>query len=137
MEQLILIAIFLLVGLINLLARRFRGRLQGPPPDTEAPTPTPEPESWQPRETVALPPSARVILPPAPQPAPRVPAPAPAATVAAAPPPRVRRGTAMRKLVGSPAEVRRAIIAMTILGPCRARESEPEVRTPTPSPAAT
>lgn len=121
MEQLLLIAIFLLVGLVNMLVRWLRQRAEAARRDGEA-EPAPEPVPGRRRE---LPPAARVIAPALPVEA----AVAPARRMrppASAPPPRPR---AHRRL-GSRADIRRAIVTMTVLGPCRAREREAEVETP-------
>jgi hypothetical protein len=125
MEQLLLIAIFLLVGLINLIVRRLRQRAEAPGPPAE-----PEAVPWPaPGRTRELPPAARVILP-VPLPEPSVPAVRPMRSPAPAPPAR-RRPRGHRRL-GSRADVRRAIVTMTVLGPCRAREHESEARAPGP-----
>jgi hypothetical protein len=123
MEQLLLIAIFLLVGLVNMLVRWLRRRAEASRPAGEA-EPAPGPVPGRRRE---LPPAARVISPELPVEA----AVAPARRMrppASAPPPR-RRPRAHRRL-GSRADIRRAIVTMTVLGPCRAREREAEVETP-------
>jgi hypothetical protein len=123
MEQLILVAIFLLVGLVNVIVRWLRQRTPAPPPEAPEALPPPETRPRPPR-TLDLPPGARVV------PAPAVGAPA----VPAAPPgPRRRRAPAARDAVGRRSELRRAIVALTILAPCRGREGEAEVRTPGPA----
>ena len=127
MEQLLLIAIFLLVGLVNMLVRWLRRRAETPGPEAR-PQPGPEPVLERaPSRRRELPPAARVIVP-APPPEAPVPATRRMRSPAAAPPPRPRP-RAHRRL-GSRADVRRAIVTMTVLGPCRARERETEVETP-------
>jgi hypothetical protein len=129
MEQLLLIAIFLLVGLINMIIRQLRQRAQAPGPPAEPAEP--EDVSWPaPSRMPELPPAARVILP-VPLAEPSVPAVRPMRPPAPAPP-ALRRRRDHRRL-GSRADVRRAIVAMTVLGPCRAREHESEVRTSGPA----
>jgi hypothetical protein len=119
MEQLILVAIFLLVGLVNAIVRWMRQRTP-PPPEALPPPETPP----RPPRTLDLPPGVRVV------PAPAVAMPA----VPASPPvTRRRRASAARDAVGRRGELRRAIIAMTVLGPCRGREGEPGLRTPGPA----
>jgi hypothetical protein len=121
MEQLILIAIVLLVGLVNAIVRWLRQRTPTTPPPE--PLPLPEAPSSPPR--TQLPPAARLVVPaneaavPAVRPAPPV-----------APP---RRVPSSRRVLGRRSELRRAIVAMTILGPCRGREGEPGLRTPGPA----
>jgi hypothetical protein len=125
MEQLLLIAIFLLVGLINLIVRRLRQRAEPPVPPEE-----PEAAPWPtPSRTQELPPAARVILP-VPLTEPSIPVVRPMR--APAPAPQARRRPRGHRRLGSRADVRRAIVTMTVLGPCRAREHESETRTPGP-----
>ena len=125
MEQLLLIAIFLLVGLINMIVRRLRQRAEEPGPPAE-----PEEVPWPaPSRTQELPPAARVILP-VPLPEPSVPAVRPMRSPA--PTPRAPHRPRGHRRLGSRADVRRAIVTMTVLGPCRAREHESEERTPGP-----
>ena len=125
MEQLLLIAIFLLVGLVNVLVRWLRQRAQTSRPEAEVEAePAPGPVPGRPRE---LPPAARVIVPQRPVEA-AIPAARRMRPPASAPPPR-RRPRGHRRL-GTRADIRRAIITMTVLGPCRARERESEVETP-------
>lgn len=123
MEQLLLIAIFLLVGLVNMLVRWLRQRSQVPRPEAEPP-PGPEPARGR---RLELPPAARVIVPPLP---PEAAVPAPRRMRPEAAPPARRRP---RPRLGSRADVRRAIVTMTVLGPCRAREHEVEVGTSSPA----
>jgi hypothetical protein len=112
-EQLVLVLLVLLVGLVNALIRWSRQRAAPPPEVPPAPPPV-----------LDLPPAARVVVR---SPEARVPTRPPAATL-----PGPRRWPARRGL-GTRADVRRAIVALTILGPCRAREGEAEVRTPGPA----
>jgi hypothetical protein len=105
-EQLLFIAFFVLVPLLNFLARLLRKRLPAPP--------TPEAEPEAPAMTV---PPPRVLLPvPEPvRPAARGPRAAEVVAVARRrrKPPRVRA-----------ADARRGVALMTILGPCRAVEPD-------------
>jgi hypothetical protein len=116
MEQLVLLAIFLLVGLVNAILRwRQQGR--------SAPAPETEPAHLPPRPRT-LPPRVRVQLPPPPLetaavPRPLLPVPPPH------PDPRPRRRPRVHPWLGSRAAVRRAIVVMAVLGPCRALEREP------------
>jgi hypothetical protein len=108
-EQLVLLLIFLLLPLLNLLLgwlqRRARARKR------------PEPEPREEPVSSGLPPRARVIEPvlggarraEGPRATPPTPPPA-------------RRRTAP---LGGPAAIRGAIVAMTILGPCRGLEEPP------------
>jgi hypothetical protein len=107
-EQLLLLAVFLLVALANFLARLLRAR-QAPRPrvGTEEVRQPPSPDR----------PPRDAARPPAPKPPPR-----PVADPAPAPPPPARRPFPFRP--GDPRDLRRAIAWMTVLGPCRARESE-------------
>jgi hypothetical protein len=108
-EQLLLLAIFLLVPLLNLTARWLRRRLaRHAPPSREA-------EAVAEQAGAPPPPRSRRGTagpgPPPEQPR-RRPPPAPPA-----PGPRRRPGA-----LGGPRGLRRAIVMMTILGPCRALE---------------
>jgi hypothetical protein len=117
-EQILLLLVFVLVPLFNLLvrwlqrrAREHQRRVPAEPPMAE---PAP-PEGWPSRR---MPPRIRVIEPPLSQEAPRQ------ETRRKTPPAAVpvRRRAAP---LGGPAAVRRAIVAMTILGPCRGLEEPP------------
>jgi hypothetical protein len=107
-EQLLLLAMFLLVALANFVARLVR--------TSRTPRPRVEPEELPqplPRER----PRREAAWTPAP-----TPAPIPVAGVAPAPPPPAQPPTRFRP--GDPRELRRAIVWVAVLGPCRARESE-------------
>src|SRR5688572_27920697 len=111
-EQILLLLVFLLVPLLNLLvrwlqrrAREQQRRVPAEPPMAE---PAP-PEGWPSRRM------PRVIEPPLSQEAPRQET--RRKTPRAAAPVRDRAAP-----LGGPAAVRRAIVAMTILGPCRELE---------------
>ncbi len=124
MEQIVLLAIFLLVGLVNAIVR-WRQQSREAPPEPAPPPPRREP----PPRPAELPPRIRVTvpLPAASVPAarrPPVPVPAPRT------PPRRRP---VHRWLGRRADVRRAIVVMTVLGPCRALEVEPGIRTPGPA----
>lgn len=120
MEQLILLAIFLLVGLLNVVIRWLRQRADASSPETGS----------SPPPTLGLPPAARTVVPPPAQPT------APAVRAARPPvsrPPQPRRRPAAGGRLHGRADLRRAIVAMTVLGPCRALEDEGNVRTPGPA----
>jgi hypothetical protein len=122
-EQIILLLLFVLVPLLNLLVRWAQRRAREPqrpvPAEPAAAGPVAR-EKWPP---AAMPPRVRVIEPALPREASRKEAsrqtpPAPQ------PQPAHRRAA---PLGGLPA-VRRAIIAMAILGPCRGLEAPPDGR---------
>jgi hypothetical protein len=113
-EQLVLLLLFVLVPLFNVLLRWLQRRAQERPRPAPAEPRAAEPaarEEWR----APLPPRVRVIEPALPREEPREPRPAPR------PRPVVRRAGPL----GGPAAVRRAVIAMTILGPCRGLEEPP------------
>ena len=105
-EQILLLLVFVLVPLFNLLVRWLQRRAR----EQQRPVPT-EPRAAEPmareerRLPAPMPPRVRMIEPAPPREGPR-----PA-------PPIIRRGP-----LGGRAAVRRAVVAMTILGPCRALE---------------
>jgi len=102
--QLLLVAIILLVPLLNLVVRWLQRRMQGVQPAA------PAPEALGP--PAHLPPRARRLEPVLP---------AEGVLGAALPPPPGRRPRRLARLGGLP-EIRRAVVTMTILGPCRALE---------------
>ena len=116
-EQVLLFAIFLLVPILNWVRRRMRGgapqepgaeeqrRLPAPP---SVPVPAPPP----------APPRARVIAPRPRQDPVWTP---PAAPVVAMPAPSHSPARARIRLRGQ-SDVRRAVVLMAVLGPCRANE---------------
>lgn len=108
-EQFVVLALLVLVPLLNALIRFLRKRVPVPPPaDAKAKEPV-----------LALPPSAREgpAPPEPPRPSVRAPTAQPAAVR------RVSRRSSARRL--RPADVRRGIVLMTILRPCRALEGRP------------
>jgi hypothetical protein len=114
-EQLILLLVFILVPLLNLLVRwlRRRAREQQRPMPAEPRAAEPvEREEWSP---APIPPRARLIERGLPREGLRT------APQAPSPQPVMRRAGPL----GGRAAVRRAVIAMTILGPCRALEEPP------------
>jgi hypothetical protein len=120
MEQLVLLALFLLAGLISAIVRWLRQR-------PEAPRPEPDPEPTRASRTRELPRAARVRAPvPPPEPA----VPAPRRMPAAAPDPHARRRPRVHPRLGGHTDLRRAIVVMTVLGPCRALERESGTTTP-------
>jgi hypothetical protein len=117
-EQIILLLVFVLVPLFNLLVRwlQRRAREQQRRAPAEPPMAESAPPAGWPSRT--MPPRIRVIEPPLPQEAPHQ------ETRRKTPPAAVpaRRRAAP---LGGPAAVRRTIVAMTILGPCRGLEEPP------------
>lgn len=112
LEQLVLIAVFVLIPLLSVLGRWLRERAgktrpRGPGPPAPVTEVTPPP--------LGLPPRARRVEPVLP--AARLPR--------TAPPAAVDRRPRASALLGGPAGMRRAVVAMTILGPCRALEEPP------------
>ena len=121
-EQILLLLVFLLVPLLNLLVRwlqrRARKRQRPVPVESQAA----EPVRRAGRPPATMPPRVRVIEPAHPQEGPRETPPAPR------PRPVVRRAGPL----GGRAAVRRAVVAMTILGPCRGLDEPTPVRPPSP-----
>lgn len=106
-EQLLLLLVFVLVPFVNLLVRWLRGRTHNSGQGLQPP----EPEERK-RRPVGPMPRIRLVEPPVPPGGPRrapLPPPPEPAPLRAAP------------LGGLPA-IRRAVVMMTILGPCRALE---------------
>jgi hypothetical protein len=143
-EQLVFLALFLLLGLLNLIVRLFRERAEKPPggpapvpPPTPRPAPTPRPVPPR-RPAPTLPPPPTLPGPsPAPARAPAARRPATAAPASAPAPPTppavpagtgpVRRSRRASVRLGGPRDLRRAIVLATVLGPCRALEGrEPD-----------
>lgn len=120
-EQILLLLVFVLVPLINLLARwlqrRARERQRPAPAEPRAA----EPVAREERPPAPIPPWVQVIEPALPREGSR--------KASQAPPPRpvIRRAGPL----GGRLAVRRAVVAMTILGPCRGLE-EPPPMTPAP-----
>ena len=126
LEQILLLLAFVLVPLFNLLVRwlRRRAQEQHPPQPAEPPIAAPvSREGWP----AAMPPRVQAIAP-APDEAPR------RETRRETPPaPQPRPGRRRAAPLGGRPAVRRAIVAMVILGPCRGLE-EPPPRQPVGSP---
>lgn len=116
LEQILLLLVFVLVPLITLLARwlqrRAREQQRPVPAEPRAAEPVGR-EEWPPAPMP--PPRVRVIEPALPPESPRKAPPAPP------PRPVIRRAGPL----GGRAAVRRAVVAMTILGPCRGLEDPP------------
>jgi len=114
-EQILLLLVFVLVPLFNLLVRWLQRRAR----EQQRPVPV-EPRAAQPKAReewlpVPMPPRVRMIEPAAPREGPRQVRPASPAQ------PVIRRAGPL----GGRAAVRRAVVAMTILGPCRGLEERP------------
>jgi hypothetical protein len=126
MEQILLLAAFLLLGLINAIVRWLQRRPGTPGPEPEAPRSEPETRLPVPRTRpapAAAPVHARVP--------PREPAvSAPRRMPSAAPDVHARRRRRVHPRLGRRADLRRAIVVMTVLGPCRALEREPGATAP-------
>jgi hypothetical protein len=107
-EQILLLALFLIVALASWLARWLKSRLEArPPAETTPPTGVAgRPRQGRPRDVMLIPtpPTLRDTRPRAP---------------AASVPPRRRPP---RPRFGRPSDLRRAIVLMAVLGPCRALE---------------
>jgi hypothetical protein len=105
--QLLLLIVFILVSLINLLFRRMRRRFESQPPRQELPRqPSPRTFAKPPPVELTASVSERVR-----------------ASEMAEPPPRPRRQLRSKTFFGSRRDLRRAILLMAVLGPCRAVNS--------------
>jgi hypothetical protein len=113
-EQIVPVALFILFILFNLVGRCLSGRMrrehererEALPPDFPAPLPMPEPP---------LPPRARVVTPP-----PALEEQRPVQRRA----PRRPEPRIPRRLLGTPADARRAFVLIAVLGPCRALQPD-------------
>jgi hypothetical protein len=120
-EQLLVLALLALVWLASALVNWLKARARRGQPDEAAETAGPaevRPPPSPPPRAVVTPPRA-VAAPP------RAPAPAPPARV-----PRPARAVRPRGRfrVGGAEDVRRGIVLMTVLGPCRALEHDDRAR---------
>jgi len=115
LEQLLLLLVFVLVPLINLLVRWLRRRAREQQHPAPAESRAAEPVAREERSPVPVPPRVPVIEPVLPREGPRKAPPA-------SPPRPVLRPAGS---LGGRLAVRRAVVAMTILGPCRALEEPP------------
>lgn len=122
MESLLLLALFLLLPLIEQLVKFARRRVEAAAPGSgQSPAPIPDlPPAIAETGRRQLRATAR---PSPPLSAPRQDSPA---TV----PPPARRRRRARQWLHSPAGLRRAVVLMTILGPCRALEADIGQRPP-------
>jgi hypothetical protein len=116
-EQILLLLVFVLVPLFNLLVRWLQRRAREQQRPMPAKPSAIDPVGREERPPARMPPRVRVIEPARPREGPREPPPAPR------PQPVIRRAGPL----GGRAEVRRAIVAMTILGPCRGLEERPAI----------
>jgi hypothetical protein len=125
LEQVIVLAIFLLVALFNfvrqvLAQRRQRGEVPEEEPAEEAPPPPRAP----------TPPPRVIVVPPQPVAAPAPPRRPRAEPLregpAPRPVPRPRPRRPRRRLFASRGEARRGIVLLTVLGPCRGVEPPAE-----------
>jgi hypothetical protein len=116
LEQILLLLVIVLVPLINMLFRWLQRRAG----EQQRPVPA-EPVAREEPSPVPVPPWVRVTEPALPVEGPRKAPPAPL------PRPVIRRA----RPLGGRLAVRRAVVAMTILGPCRGLE-EPPPMTPAP-----
>ena len=114
--QILVLLAFILVPLINLLLERMRRRFETQPPREQPHQPAPR--------TIAKPPPEVIASPRA-----RVPA-APARTAI---PPRLRPPLRNRAFFSSRRDLRRAILLMAVLGPCRAVDAPESERRQLPS----
>jgi len=120
-EQLLLLVIILL-PLLQLLRAAFQRNRRTPEQAEEQPASAPQPLMWEPQPpappgpAIAHRPFSDAITAPERTPAPEV-------TRRVAPSPAIQRKTRRRTVVANlrnPRSLRRAIVLMTILGPCRA-----------------
>ena len=114
-EQILLLLVFVLVPLLNLLVRWLQRRAREHQRPVPAESRAAEPVAREERPRAPIPPGVRVIEPVRPREGPRETPPAPR------PQPVIRRAGRL----GGRAAVRRAVVAMTILGPSRALEERP------------
>jgi len=114
-EQLLLLLLFVLVPLFNLLLRWLQRRAREQQRPVPAEPRAAEPVAREERIPAPMPPRVRVIEPARTREGPREtpPAPRPRPVIGRAGP------------LGGRAAVRRAVVAMTILGPCRGLEEPP------------
>jgi hypothetical protein len=117
-EQLLLLALFLLVALASSLARWLKTRMADHlPAETRPPhgviVRRPPHPPGEPATSVSTPPPVPSVRPAPPLPA------------------ETRRGAAPSRL-GDRSDLRRAIVLMAVLGPCRALEREESSRAPGP-----
>lgn len=113
MEQWLFFAIFIAVGLFNLLGRWLKRRMEEQARQN-APA-EPRVERFPEIEIREMPAPRRMPAPPPPEPvAPAVPARRPA----------VREVARVPTRLGGRTDLRRAIVLMSVLGPCRGLESE-------------
>jgi hypothetical protein len=110
MEQLLFLVFLVMAALANILVRWARRRAAAPPRDSRPERPRPTERRGRAGTTAV-----------------HVPAPRPELAVFAPqrPPGRVSRRRPPHRRLGRHADVRRAIVVMTILAPCRALESDP------------
>ena len=110
-EQLLFLVLFVLLPLLNMLRKALRNRRPAPP--------VPEARREEPRPVLPPP----MVLHPVPA---LARPPARATTVERRP---VQAAEQRRRTAFSPSDIRRGIVIMTILGPCRALEPEATTET--------
>lgn len=118
-EQLLPLLFAAVVFLLSMLVERLKARQRQPPQEARSPLP-PVP----PRVPTPLPPRVPTPLPPRVMPSPVSLEESPRTTVPPVPPARAPRSRPQRSL-GDRHDIRRGIVLMTLLGPCRALEPPP------------
>jgi hypothetical protein len=116
MEQFILLVFVVLAALVNVLVRWARQRAATPPRDSRPERPRPAERRARPGAEPAHGDAAGPELPVA----------VPRRPLSAVPMPPRRQWQPVHPNLGRHADIRRAIITMTILAPCRALEKDPE-----------
>jgi hypothetical protein len=121
MEQFLVLVLLVLAAVVNVLMRWARQRAAPPARDSEPEHPRPAERRARPPAEPARADAARPELPVAASRRPPPPGPAPPA----------RPWQPVHSRLGRPADIRRAIVVMTLLAPCRALEEDSEATVPT------
>jgi hypothetical protein len=116
-EQILFLLLFVLVPLLTLLVRGLQRRVREQQRPVPAESRAAEPVAREKRPPAPMPPRVRVIEPALPRAGLRT------APPAHPPQPVIRRAGPL----GGRAAVRKAVVAMTILGPCRGLEDPPSM----------